>query len=59
MSNPFFINNGPFNISEILKILKIENNKIDKNQIVVKILRIYLMLKKIVLLFFIQKNIMK
>ena len=33
MSNPFFINNGPFNISEILKILKIEP-KIKENQIV-------------------------
>ena len=33
MVNPFFINSGPFNISEILKILKIEL-KIEKNQIV-------------------------
>ncbi len=33
MSNPFFINCGPLNISEILKILKIEI-KIDKNQLV-------------------------
>ncbi len=33
MSNPFFINNGPFNISEILKILKIEL-KIKENQTV-------------------------
>ena len=33
MSNPFFINNGPFYISEILKILKIEL-KIEENQIV-------------------------
>ena len=31
MSNPFFINNGPFKISEILKILKIEL-KITENQ---------------------------
>ena len=31
MSNPFFINCGPFNISEILKILKIEL-KIEENQ---------------------------
>ena len=31
MSNPFFINNGPFNISEIFKILKIEL-KIKENQ---------------------------
>ena len=33
MSNPFFINNGPFNISEILEILKIKL-KIEKNLIV-------------------------
>ena len=33
MLNPFFNNNGPFNILEILKILKIEL-KIEKNQIV-------------------------
>ena len=33
MTNPFFINNGPFNISEIFKILKIEL-KIDENLIV-------------------------
>ena len=33
MSNPFFINCGPLNISEILKILKIEI-KLDKNQVV-------------------------
>ena len=33
MSNPFFINNGPFNISEISKILKAELI-IDENKIV-------------------------
>ena len=33
MSNPFFVNSGPFNISEIFKILKIEL-KIDENLIV-------------------------
>ena len=33
MYNPFFTNSGPFNILEILKILKIEL-KIEKNQIV-------------------------
>ena len=33
MFNPFFANSGPFNILEILKILKIEL-KIEKNQIV-------------------------
>ena len=33
MFNPFFTNSGPFNILEILKILKIEL-KIEKNQIV-------------------------
>ena len=33
MSNPFFINNGPFNISEIFKILKIEL-KIKENRTV-------------------------
>ena len=33
MSNPFFINNGPFNISEIFKVLNIEL-KIDENQII-------------------------
>ena len=33
MSNPFFINNGPFNISEICEILKIKL-KIEKNLIV-------------------------
>ncbi len=33
MSNPFFINNGPFNISKILEILKIKT-KIKENQLV-------------------------
>ena len=33
MSNPFFINNGPFNVSEICEILKIKL-KIEKNLIV-------------------------
>ena len=33
MSNTFFINSGPYNISEILKILKVEL-KIDENKIV-------------------------
>ena len=33
MSNPFFISNGPFNISEISKILNIEI-KGEKNQII-------------------------
>ena len=31
MSNPFFTNNGPFNILDILKILKIEL-KVQENQ---------------------------
>ncbi|MDC2991540.1 UDP-3-O-(3-hydroxymyristoyl)glucosamine N-acyltransferase [Candidatus Pelagibacter sp.] len=33
MSNPFFINNGPFNVSEICEILKIKL-KIEKNLVV-------------------------
>ena len=36
MTNPFYSNNGPFNISEILKILKV-NLKIDKNNNVIDI----------------------
>ena len=36
MSNPFFTNNGPFNILEILKILKIEL-KVQENQKVIDI----------------------
>ena len=57
MSNPFFINNGPFNISEIFKILKIETY-IKENRIVKDIQDLF-SAEKIVLLFFIQKNIMK
>jgi len=34
MPNRFFINKGPLKISKILKILNIENNSIDQNQIV-------------------------
>ena len=40
MSNPFFINNGPFKISEILKILKIEL-KIKENLLVKDIQDLY------------------
>ena len=40
MSNPFFINNGPFKISEIFKILKIEL-KIEKNLLVKDIQDLY------------------
>ncbi len=40
MSNPFFINNGPFKISEILKILKIEL-KIEENLLVKDIQDLY------------------
>jgi len=34
MSNLFFTNKGPFKISKILELLKLENNSIDQNQIV-------------------------
>ena len=40
MSNPFYINNGPFNISEILEILEIEM-KIDKNRSIKDIQDLY------------------
>ena len=40
MSNPFFTNNGPFKISEILKILKIEL-KIEENLLVKDIQDLY------------------
>jgi UDP-3-O-[3-hydroxymyristoyl] glucosamine N-acyltransferase len=32
MINPFFTNNGPFNISDILKLLNLDDLKIDKDQ---------------------------
>ncbi len=40
MSNPFFINNGPFKISEIFKILEIEL-KIEENLIVKDVKDLY------------------
>ena len=40
MSNPFFINNGPFKISEIFKILNIEH-KIEENLLVKDIQDLY------------------
>ena len=40
MSNPFFINNGPFKISEIFKILKIKH-KIEENLLVKDIQDLY------------------
>ena len=40
MSNPFFTNNGPFKISEIFKILKIEL-KIEENLIVKDVKDLY------------------
>ena len=40
MSNPFFINNGPFKISEIFKILKVEL-KIEENLLVKDIKDLY------------------
>jgi UDP-3-O-[3-hydroxymyristoyl] glucosamine N-acyltransferase len=32
MINPFFTNNGPFNISDVLKLLNLDDLKIDNNQ---------------------------
>ena len=32
MSNPFFVNHGPFKVAEILKILNLNSNEIDKNE---------------------------
>ena len=54
MSNPFFTNYGPFNISEILNILRIDF-KTDGNQIVIDVKDLF-NAKKIVLHFFTQKN---
>ena len=57
MPNPFFTNNGPFNISEILKILKIEL-KVDEN-LKVKDIRDLFSADLDCITFFHSKNIIK
>ena len=32
MSNPFFVNHGPFKVADILKILNLNSNEIDENE---------------------------
>ena len=55
MSNPFFKNNGPFEINKLLKKADIKINDSLKN-LKFMILKIFLMLQKKILLSFIQKN---
>ena len=56
MINPFFKNNGPFKISDILLLINLDDFKIDKDQEIL-ISKIYFHQKKMTLLFFILKNI--
>ncbi len=54
MSNPFFINSGPFKISEILETLKIES-EFDENRIVIDIKDLYNAKKDCITFFHLKK----
>ena len=56
MINPFFKNNGPFKISDILQLINIDDLKIDNNQEITDIKDLFTS-KKMTLLFFTLKNI--
>ena len=56
MINPFFKNNGPFKISDILQQINLDASKIDIDQEIVDIKDLFTS-KKMTLLFFILRNI--
>ena len=56
MINPFFKNNGPFKISDILQLINLDDLKIDNDQEIIDIKDLFTS-KKMILLFFILKNI--
>ena len=56
MINPFFINNGPFKISDILQLINLDDLNIDNDQEIIDIKDLFIS-KKMTLLFFILKNI--
>ena len=57
MINPFFKNNGPFNISDILKLINLDDLKNVNDQKIIDIKDLLTAKKKTILLFFILKNI--
>ena len=56
MINPFFKNNGPFKISDILKLINLSDSKAPNDQKIIDIKDLFTS-KKMILLFFILKNI--
>ena len=54
MINPFFKNRGPFNIDKLLNSLSVKNENLTRLKVL--ILKILVKQKKMILLFFIQKN---
>ena len=56
MINPFFENNGPFKISDILQLINLDDLKIDNDQEIIDIKDLFTS-KKMTLLFSILKNI--
>ena len=56
MINPFFKNNGPFNISDILQLINLDYFKISNDKKIIDIKDLFTS-KKMTLLFFILKNI--
>ena len=56
MINPFFKNNGPFKISDILQQINLDDLKLDNDQEIIDIKDLFTS-KKMTLLFFILKNI--
>ena len=57
MINPFFENNGPFKLSDILQSINLDDLNIDNDQEIIDIKDLFTS-KKMTLLFFILKNIM-
>ena len=56
MSNPFFRNNGPFKISDILQLINLNDLNIDNDQEIIDIKDLFAS-KKMTVPFFILKNI--
>ena len=56
MINPFFRNNGPFKISDILKLINLDELNIGNDHEIIDIKDLFTS-KKMKLLFFILKNI--
>ena len=56
MINPFFRNNGPFKLSDILQLINLDDLNIDNDQKIIDIKDLFTS-KKMILHFFILKNI--